>query len=379
EPENVTPDQYDWTAADTDILNAVRSGHKLIVTIVSNPSWAATIQQGPIDKVPLSEYVQFVQALIERYDGDGNMDAPGSPVVRHWEFYNEPDSVNSLAAEEGHGGFWGDYGAEYAAMLCAVYPAAKAAHPATHVVFGGIAYDLFVDQGGSFNRQFLDDVLGAGGGNCFDVMNFHYYPLFAATWDPYGYGLIGKTAYLRNKLTNYGAGGKPFVVTEAGWHSDYYSDAAPGSDQIQSQYVVKLFTQASAAGLDSLAWWTWMDPSGGWWGANGLLTTEREPKVSFGVYQYAAQTIGQAGFLRVYPTPAGVEGYEFMSARQTRLYVFWARDGQPHALDLPASLVTVTSMYGDLIGQVSDGADGRTDGWVRFTVAEDPIYVEVLH
>ena len=69
------------------------------------------------------------------------------------------------------------------------------------MLLGGIAYDWFYDQNnGNFNRYFLDDVLTAGGGDYFDIMNFHQYPAFASNWLPPGSegpGLIEKTLALR--------------------------------------------------------------------------------------------------------------------------------------------------------------------------------------
>jgi len=378
EYQNVTPDQYTWSSLDANVLNATRSGHEVIATIISNPSWAATYPQGPIDKVPISEFADFVHALVERYDGDGVDDAPGSPVVRNFEFYNEPDSINRPAAEQGYGGYWGDYGSDYAAMLCAASAALKSASQDAKVVFGGIAYDSFITEGGSFNQAFLGDVLAADlsedVGDCFDVMNFHYYPNADPRWYAYGNGLEGKASHIREQLAAYGVFNKPMVVTEAGWHSDYYNDANPGSHQIQSQYVVKLFAQAAAADLDSLIWFSWIDP-GLPCGDNGLLTQQLETKPSFGVYTYAARTLGQATFNRIYPTAAGIEGYQFTSASQSRLYVFWAQDGQTHGQSVPGSQVHLVSMYGDTIGYVDDGGDGT----VWFSVGADPVYVEVVH
>ena len=51
---------------------------------------------------------------------------------------------------------------------------------------GGIAYDYFREDYGPFVREFLDNVLAAGGGQCMDYMVFHYYPPFEFRWAPYG-------------------------------------------------------------------------------------------------------------------------------------------------------------------------------------------------
>ncbi|MBX2997408.1 MAG: hypothetical protein KF893_02770 [Caldilineaceae bacterium] len=92
EPTNVSPPEYRWQTIDRVVETATQGGFNLILTINYNPSWAATYYQGPIDKVPVKRFADFVAALVERYDGDGINDAPGSPVVEHFELYNEPDA-----------------------------------------------------------------------------------------------------------------------------------------------------------------------------------------------------------------------------------------------------------------------------------------------
>lgn len=375
EPTNTTPDQYNWGSIDTTIANANASGHRLIVTISTNPDWAATYKQGPIDKVPLAEFVEFVSELVERYDGDNYRDAPGSPVVNYWEFYNEPDSTNKWAAEKGYGGYWGLYGDLYADMLCAVYPVIKNITTDVQVVFGGIAYDSFTDEGGSFYREFIDDVLIHGGGACFDYMNFHYYPVFEPTWNAHGNGLTGKTNFLNSVLTQYGVS-KPMMVTEAGWHSNYYNDAFPGSPEIQSRYVVKLFAQAAAANLEALTWWTWVDPPLPN-GENGLLTVALQPKPSYTAYQYAAGKIGLAQFVQIVPTAAEVEGYRFQATNGLPLYVFWSKDEQVHTIALSGSQAQLVNMYGQTIGTARDEIDGTMDGILHFNVGANPIYAEI--
>ncbi len=131
--------------------------------------------------------------LAERYDGDRVNDAPGSPIITYFEMYNEPDG-NSLPEVRR----WGHYGARYAQMLAAIYPAIKTANPNAKVLLGGIAYDGFEDKGGQFVRSFLDDVLNAGGGDYFDIMNFHAYPAFRGSWTPgKGSGLLEKANAIR--------------------------------------------------------------------------------------------------------------------------------------------------------------------------------------
>jgi len=374
EPVNTEPQGYRFYRYDSDIAAADSEDLHLVVTIVSNPDWAATYRNGPIDKVDISEFAEFMGALVERYDGDGLEDAPGSPIVEYWELYNEPDGGDVLYAEYG-GSYWGPFGADYAEMLCAVYPAMKNANPEAQVVLGGLAYDAFGDQGLGFVREFLDDVLSAGGGECFDVMNFHYYPAF--DWSAYGPGLSGKANYLAAKLEEYGYE-KPIICTEAGWHSDNYGQF-PSTPEIQSRYVVKLFAQSLASHLDMMTWWTWIDPGDGY-GANGLLTKDLQRKPAFNAYAAAARILGRASFRRsLSGEELGsqmMEGYLLTSLENRDLYVLWSNDENSRTVSLPLSRATVTDLYGNPVSVVEDMGDGHLDGRIKVTVGANPIYVE---
>ena len=188
EPANTTPSGYDWRNADR-VVGAARDGcFHMIVTHSNDPAWAAADSVLPVAPSAFTELAEYLGALVERYDGDGIDDAPGSPVVRYWELYNEPDDTIPM-----DGARWGYYGKEYAQMLAVVYPAIKAADPQAQVLLGGIAYDWYEDQDAPFFRGFLDDVLRNGGGAYFDIMNFHTYPPFAASWATQGPGLYEKT------------------------------------------------------------------------------------------------------------------------------------------------------------------------------------------
>jgi len=372
EPANTTPEHFSW-GIDASVWNAYSMGAEMIMTIHNNPDWAATYANGPIDLADLSEFAQFMGALAERYDGDGYLDAPLSPVVEYFEMYNEPDAGVELRAQSGYG-YWGPFGDQYAQMLCAVYPAVKAANPDAQVLLGGIAYDNFLDGfgGGLFVREFLGDVLTAGGGNCFDIANFHYYPAFEANWAPYGPGLSGKASYLR---ANYGLAGKPMAVTEAGWHSDDYS-IWPSSQTVQARYVIKLFTQAMSSDLIGLTWWTWTDPPAGY-GPYGLLDTDLQPKLSYYAYQDAAERLGKATFVAsVNLGDAVVQAYRFVSPESRPLYVLWSDDETWRPVSLPFDQGQIIDMYGTVLATVYDSDDGHTDGAITVSAGADPRYVE---
>ena len=85
----------------------------------------------------IAEWKEFVKRLVERYDGDGVDDALGSPKIKYWEGWNEPNYWSS------GGGFWCQawphaYGSMDMAHLIklqkAFYEAVKEADPTALVI-----------------------------------------------------------------------------------------------------------------------------------------------------------------------------------------------------------------------------------------------------
>lgn len=389
EPERLTPKVYDWSAIDRALSAATPGPHqfRIIGTVYYAPVWAVPDPyhaRAVLNDDALPDFAQFTAALAARYSGN----TPGLPVVTHWEFYNEPD----ITTEPGGIPLWGDNGDKYAQMLAAVYPAVKAGNPNAQVLFGGIAYDAFVDQGGTFVREFLDDVLAAGGGNYFDIMNFHFYPGFSPQWtgQPWpasGPGLLAKATFIRNKLENEYGVYKPMVITESGWYSDS-PPSAPSSPEIQARHVVKLYAQSMAADIDIMIWWMLHDAGIGY-NDTGLVTNGAPivRKLAFDVYQHMTEQMDTAVFVQQLPASAtgnpAFEVYQFAdSISNQTLYIAWLNvanynNTQSQLLSLPALAITVKSIEGNLLQVVTDGDDGVLDGRVTIAVSNRPLYVEV--
>jgi hypothetical protein len=376
EPTNVTPDQYQWRSIDNVVEVVRHGGYNQILTINYNPSWAATYPQGRIDKVPLSEFTEFVGALVERYDGDGINDADGAPIVEYFELYNEPDAGVARVGDIR----WGEYGKDYAEMLKTVYPAVKAANSNAKVLLGGIAYDWFTEDNGPFVREFLDAVLTNGGGDYFDIMNFHQYPPFAPNWGaPNGPGLVEKTEAIRAKLAEYGIS-KPIFITEAGMHSA----PAPETPERQARYVTMLYTQALVANVDVLIWFMLYDPHPSYPFRNGLVTavTDTElrpqPKPSFVAYQTAVSKLAGARYVRTLTHSETGDpdllAYSFVDRNNKEMIVAWLgpigrEDVKP--LRLTGVSATVTDIYG------ASRTIGNSNGILTIPVGAQPVYIYI--
>lgn len=390
EAENTTPDNYNWrhgdyvfaaAATDTDI--------RIIGTIEDAPDWAIDDpmkSDGPIKPENVPDFLEFVAELVERYDGDGFKDAPGSPVVDYWEIYNEPDKKLTV-----HDGRWGNHATEYSELLSAIYPVIKARSPNAKVVLGGLAYDWFEDQNGPFVRSFLDDVLAHGNGENFDIFNFHAYPSFNINWTPghsrdMGPGLLQKAQFLRNKLSAAGIN-KPMIITEAGWHSNN-DPIHHSNEEIQSRYVVQLYTQSLAADLDVMIWWLLYDAVGHG-NENGLVTIDNPPrrKLAFTAHQAIVNMLTDKPFVRALSpgelnNNPSLEAYEFNNPATGRaLYVAWLNPvdhGNTTTLTLAAEEVRRFDIYGAQLSSILDEQDGVDDGRVKVPVGAQPVYIEVV-
>ena len=384
EPINTSPENYDWTSTDL-ALGAARDGCLNMLAVIVGPPGFAYLNPPTYSEVinsnKLSDFSEFVDALVERYDGDGVLDAPGSPLVKDWEFFNEPDQISAPNVDN-----WGDHGTLYAEMLSEVYPVVKAANPQAKVVFGGIAYDWWKETtpDGPFSRAFLDDVLKAGGGANFDVMNFHYYPLFGHNWTTTNHtGFVEKAAAIRAKLQGYSLT-KPMIATEIGWHNNPNQNP-PSTDETQIRYITILFVQTKAANIDYSIWWTLSDV-GEPYLDTGLVTNANPPvrKPGFWAFFHLSQELRTATFERALTSAemnnSNMEGYRFLdTAKQRSVTIAWLNpvsSTETAKLSLSAPSATVKDVFG-VTKIVTDAADGSSDGKVTIDISGTPVYIEI--
>lgn len=371
EPERTDPPTYRWEGTDRRLRRLAERGLRLIVTVRDNPSWAADTLCGPLHAAGLEGFVRFMRAAVQRYSA--------SPYgVRHWELYNEPDNGDAKRLAT-LGGCWGRYGRQYAEMLRAVYPAVKEADPQAQVLLGGIAYEDY--DGGPFVADFLDEVLDAGGGECFDLLSFHYYPAFADVWNRYGNDLGGKAAYLRSELERFGLR-KPLVVTEVGQPTaGPPGDEQPYSDERASRYVVQAMARGMVADLQTIIWYTLVDhpadPR-----QYGLLRSDGSPKPVYEAFQVLVRELGAAKLgkaLSEQEVGGGkVEGYLFALADGSQKALLWSLSEREETVRCRGTTLRLVGLYGDkrAVQDGGDGdADGQQDGWVSVRVGPAPVYV----
>ncbi|HEY4177458.1 MAG TPA: hypothetical protein VGM90_11515 [Kofleriaceae bacterium] len=195
-----------------------------------------------------------------------------SPYVRIWEVWNEPDwtpnydtTLGWATAAPTKGDLPRFNGTihDYIRMLRVTYVVAKKIDPTAQIALGGVGYPTFVDailrytdnpDGGAVTTEFPNK-----GDAYFDVLNFHYYPLYTpGNSDAGAAGLIAQRDAMQAELTKFGVTGKTFNATETGAPRIQIA-GFPGGEDYAKNYLLKAMLGGHLAGMIGLDWFILSD------------------------------------------------------------------------------------------------------------------------
>lgn len=355
EPANTSPERFYWSVYDDWLELLSTAGIHPLLTLSSNPSWAATLPAWYINQSDGAEQQAFVAAAVARYS-----QAPYR--VSHWEIYNEPDNASLWWAEQGWG-WWGDNATGYVDQLARLYPVIKAVDPSAQVLMGGLAYDYFTDAGGPFVQSFITDVLEAGGGAYFDQMNFHYY----------GSDLNGRFELFEELLASHGLD-KPLVCTEVSWGQATPELEADG--ERYARYVPQVMLRGLAHHLPIVNWFALGD-MGAW--QPGLFAADQTRRPAYRAYRTLTSLLRTARYERPLSSEeiggAPLEGYVLSwQGGSRRMDVLWTTDDTTLERRVTAAQLEIVDKYGQA-HTIQDADDGQSDGLTTFQVGPSPIYV----
>jgi hypothetical protein len=317
----------------------------------------------------MDAYAQWAARVVERYDGDGHRDAPGSPRVAAWEIWNEPDKDGTWLPQANPDA--------YAVMLRKAHDAIKAADPTALVLNGGVYIFDAVGEGGFMNR-----VVELAGWDSFDVLSIHPWLIDHAPDNP---SLINRrerfdvTVPGRIELAKAWAaqgGGKPVWVTEVGWST--CGGACPGefakSEDQQASYMVRTFALAAAAGVQHVSYFQLEDKFNGGqqpWGPAAILNDDLSPKAAYLAYGTMVALLQHASYQGPGPLhrPGDLANYRFALAGGGTVDVLWSLRGE-RGVDFPLQ----AGLSAALVER--EGAERALGGAsARLSVGERPVYV----
>lgn len=321
----------------------------------------------------MKAYANFVEKVVERYDGDEVDDALGLKTpIKYWEIMNEPEMQGGGIGGAGEElKFFVGSSQEYLEILKTSYEAIKKADSEAKVAHAGMA-------GMQKNFQdFWDPVFAGGGGNYFDIANIHTINTDEKREDMY-------VMKFKKYLEKFGIKDKPIWVTEV-----QFGELMEKPKDLTSfeKTLVRASVFTLAQGADKLFyienWTTWDNPDAFKPPKEGEKDKkEPKPKIDLlnnsthRVYLNLVDKINsfdkietlQEKFTEGKEDFSGATSqigqYKFINGNKA-VYVLWGN------AELPAEIsgkVKITDIYGE-----SKEMDAK-----NITLSNDPIFVEKL-
>ena len=278
------PEEGPFIFEQFDMVARLASEHgvNLLPILTAVPAWASTApaaliaERGnlsPVDRYrprDMDEWLTYVRTVVERYDGDGIDDAPGSPHISHWEVWNEPNLALFWPPEPNV--------EEYVSLLASTHAEVMRTDPTATVVLGGLS-----GPGG----EYLQAVYDVGGATYFDVVSVHLYihPTLGSVE-----GLQDALEGTRRTLALNGDQDTSIWLTEIGWSDAANAWGQPTASQLE---IADMLTEVYEASLeaDKIFWYNFrniFDDSPDVEHNFGLVYNDFTPKAAYEAYAEVA-------------------------------------------------------------------------------------------
>lgn len=353
---------YDFTLCDSYVTAAQANGLEIIATIwpyaewdqaywMAQPGyqettgWDGDLPPSRYKPYDTAAYMAFVQAMVERYDGDGVDDMAGLKYpIKYWEALNEPDT--SMHPESAMGFFRSsdvvpDY-TDYLEVLENTEQAVHAAYPGAIVANGGAT---------GADDSFWVDLIAAGGGSNFTVGTWHN--LFQGE-NPIGN--LGTTAWD-------GIVSPCPTITEI-WNTEFQvkiGEAACPTEKDQAKRIVQGYSNCFYAGADKIFYIMYLQND------SGLV--EFTPPVTqrkMASYYSLGRIIELTDFFTAIESVSvgdGINCYKYTIPGGKTVYILWADDAGGGTVNI-SGLGDVTSIT--VTNLVPNMTDDQVDSPVTY-------------
>lgn len=298
------------------------------------PSWSRSDGRKTSCPDDLRDMYNFSRAAAARF----------SRQIQAWEVWNEVDAS-----------FWPELSDRYSGLLKAAYLGLKDGNPRALAIHSSLC---------AVGAQFQDDLYESGGGDYFDIFNWHVYgapSIYPSTLKSY-----------LAPLNKHGISDRPIWLTEAGirllgtegpdkhllnWHNQ----------RRQCRFVPRSAAMSLAAGTDRNFYFVLpsYDEAGRQFGA---LRPDLTPNPSFVALSAAANIIGQSEYKGHFDAGNGIEA-ELFSTPGGNVLVVWSETESEIAVPTEKTSLRVANIF----GARSDLA--VANGIARIGVGPDAVYL----
>jgi hypothetical protein len=362
------------------------NGMSSLICFIIGPSAAHSTAPAGADDATLEQYIP-ANLYEPIFNSDGSVNANNywagyvsevvttyMPWIHIWEVWNEPDWVSDYTVTQG----WATQAPtasdlprfngsvfDYIRMLRITTAVAKKIDPTAQIALGGIGYPNFLSAIVRYTDNPADGSVTSDypskGDAYFDVMNFHYYPIFSPGNSDVGVaGFLSLQGQFATVLSQAGVTGKSWNATETG-APRYAVGGDPGGDDYAKNYIMKVMLQAQLGGMIGVDWFDLSDSAAEGASTSSfdymglyddiatLSTTSQATKTDTGV---AYTTLGKllrgaradGATTASLTLPAGVAGGAFVTASGKEAYALWATTASGEAATASYALATPTGV-----------------------------------
>jgi hypothetical protein len=322
--------QWDFSVLDSYVAKAAAANVSTLLTLGQTPRWAAsdTTVPGPYGQgaasppLRMTDWDLYVRTLANRYEGR----------ITHWEIWNEVNVPQ----------FYSGSVRALVDLTCRAESILKEIDSDNVVISPSVV-------GGGYGT--FEAFLQAGGGNCVDVIGYHFY---APEGEPED--MLPMVYRVRTLMAQYGQGSKSLWNTETGWliaNSDGGFgglDVPPTWMRTQGDEAAGIVLRALALminqGLGAFYWYAWDDASMGLTEPDPVNDALRKDKPAAMAYQRAVEW-----FVGAYPRGCEVIGTITdctFAVDGPMLHLVWsASQNATYTVPGAGSLITVSDFRGD--------------------------------
>lgn len=392
---------WNFDYMDRRIGQLADAGYGIVGMLLTTPEWArvrdcarraAEARTETYWCPPASprDFADFAWTIVERYDGDGFMDAPGSPRIAAWQIWNEPSAPLT----------WPGTPAEYGAMLVEAYKAMKAADNSAIVTLGGVYIFDGLGTDPTDGLPFYSHMIAAvpESLHTWDALPIHPYMTSAAPDAPGIHAtitvwgrILTAQRWLQQHVGNNGV--RPLWISELGWFTCRCGqvDCPPSSVRDESTaatYMVRAHAIALSLGVQHVSYFQLEDKFDGEWGhacedAAAMLGTKAEgyrEKPVFQAYRTMTEQLVGASFAgygsahryRLNPNDQNYSGLyhlRFRAAGGAWVDVLWRTVGSQQVV-----LAREPRTQAEIISRDGERTQVSTPR-ITLTIGEEPVYV----
>ncbi len=313
-------EEYNWTIPDLVVKLVQEYDMQILIQFWNCPKTIKAYSDLDMSDIDLEKYLEWLKAMVERYDGDGIDDMPGLKYpVLYYEVLNEPIQHNPEEETK-----------KYVRILRRSYEAIKEANSSAKVLVGGLL-DVQRD---------LPLILEEGGADYFDIINWHQ----------------SGAEIVKQIIKKYG-------IDKSMWITEIWYEPIEGEEREEVIWLVETLARNFAMGVDKIFHVE----------IPRLLGDGEKPKPAYYVYKLLASKIGrfESAEIRRFED---LEIYEFI--QDGRFYYIILRLPRPIKFRTEASSATII----DLMPR--DGRFDEFDvevegGFLRIEPSEDPLLIEI--